>query len=92
MGSLRAWGAMAADFERWLAEQVSPLVSEARVVSDTRRGQDSVRVRIAVTARAADIGQAAVIAWHVFKVAAGEDIPAWDTGAATAEIRPAGSA
>ena len=41
-GSLRAWGAMAADFERWLAEQLSPVVSEARVESETRRGRDSV--------------------------------------------------
>ena len=60
--------------------------------SETRRGPDSVRVRIAVTARAVDVGQAAVIAWDVFRVAAGEDIAAWDTGAATAEVRPAGQA
>jgi hypothetical protein len=72
---------MAADFERWLAEQVSPVVSEARVVSETRRGQDSVRVRIAVTARAADVGQAAVIAWDVFRTAAGDNIAAWDIAA-----------
>src|SRR5258708_19127509 len=88
-GSLRAWGAVAADFERWLAEQVSPVVSEARVESETRRGPDSVRVRIAVTTRAASVGQAAAIAWDVFRTAAGEDIPAWDVNAATAEVRPA---
>jgi hypothetical protein len=41
-----------------------------------------------VTTRAADLGQAALIAWDVFKVAAGEDAAAWDLGAATAEIRP----
>jgi hypothetical protein len=87
-GSLRAWGAVAADFERLLAEQVSPVVSEARVESETRRGPDSVRIRILVTARAADLGQAAVIAWDVFRTAAEENIAAWDTGAATAEIRP----
>ena len=72
---------MAADFERSLAEQVSPVVSEARVESETRRGPDSVRVRIAVTARAADVGQAAVIAWDVFRTAAGEDIAAWGVNA-----------
>jgi hypothetical protein len=89
-GSLRAWGAVAADFERLLAEQVSPIVSDARVESEVRRGRDSVRVRMAVTARADNVGQAAVIAWDVFKVAVGEDIAAWDTAAASAEIRPAG--
>ena len=91
-GSLRAWGAVAADFERRLAQQVSPVVTEARVESETRRGPDSVRVRIAVTARAADLGQAAVIAWDVFRVAAGDDITAWDLAAASAEIRPARTA
>ena len=87
-GSLRAWGTVAADFEQRLAQQVSPVVSEARVQSETRRGPHSVRVRIAVTARAADVGQAAVIAWDVFRTAAGEDIAAWDLGAASTEIRP----
>lgn len=90
-GSLRAWTAVAADFERWLAEQVSPVVSEARVESETRRGRDSVRVRISVTTRAADVGQAAAIAWDVFRVAAGEDIAAWDIAAASAEVRPSES-
>ena len=87
-GSLRAWGAVAADFERSLAEQVSPVVSEARVESETRRGPGSVRVRLLVTARAADVGQAAVIAWDVFRVAAGDDLVSSDLGAASAEIRP----
>jgi hypothetical protein len=88
-GGLRAWGAVADDFERWLAEQVSPVVSEARVESETRRGPDSARVRILVTVRAADVGQAAVIAWDVFRAAAGDDIAAWDMNVATAEVRPA---
>src|SRR5258708_2976011 len=35
-----------------------------------------------------DVGQAAVMAWDVFKVAAGEDAGAWDMASATAEIRP----
>ena len=88
-GGLRAWGAVAGMFERWLAAQLSPVVSEARVESEIRRGRDSVRVRIAVTTRAADLGQAAVIAWDVFRTAAGDDIAAWDTGAATAVIQAA---
>ena len=60
--------------------------------SETRRGPDSVWVRIAVTARAADVGQAAVIAWDVFRTAAGEDIAEWDIESASAEIQPAGNA
>jgi hypothetical protein len=88
-GGSQAWGAVAGAFERRLAAQVSPVVSEARVESEVRRGRDSVRVRIAVTARAADLGQAAVIAWDVFRVAAGDDAAAWDLAAASAEIKPA---
>ena len=76
-GSLRAWGAVAADFERSLAEQVGPVMSEARVESEKRRGRGGVRVRIAMTARAADVGQAAVIARDVFRTAAGEDVAGW---------------
>jgi hypothetical protein len=63
-------------------------VAEARVESETRRDPDTVRVRILVTARAADVGQTAVIAWDVFRTAAGEDAAAWDIAAASAEIRP----
>jgi hypothetical protein len=87
-GGQRAWGIVAGDFEQRLAAQVSPVVSEALVESEVRRGRDSVRVRLAVTARAADLGQAAVIAWDVFKVAAGDDVAAWDMAAASAEIQP----
>jgi hypothetical protein len=68
---------VAEDFERLLAEQVSPVVSEARVESETRRGPDSVRVRILVTALAADVSQAAAIAWDVFRTAVGDDASAW---------------
>jgi hypothetical protein len=67
------------------------VVHEPRLESETRRGSDVVRVRIAMTVRAADPGQAAVIAWDVFKVAVGEDAAMWDLDAASAEIRPEGS-
>jgi hypothetical protein len=47
------------------------------------------RVRIAVTVRAADLGQSAVAAWDVVRVAAADDAVAWDMAAASAEIQPA---
>jgi len=78
-GSLRAWGAMAADFERLLAEQVSPVVSEARVESETLRGPGSVRVRITVAAGRRRPGGRHRLG--LIRTAAGEDITAWDTGA-----------
>jgi hypothetical protein len=90
-GGWRAWNAVAAAFEQRLAAQASPVVHEPRLESETRRGSDVVRVRIAMTVRAADPGQAAVIAWDVFKVAVGEDAAMWDLDAASAEIRPEGS-
>jgi hypothetical protein len=55
-------------------------------------GRDMVRIRILVTVAASDAGQAAVSAWDVFSVAAGEDTAAWDLAGASAEIRPAESA
>lgn len=88
----RAWNAVAAAFEQRLAAQASPAVHEPRLESETRRGSDLVRVRIAMTVRAVDPGQAAVIAWDVFKVAVGEDAAMWDLDAASAEIRPEGRA
>jgi hypothetical protein len=91
-GGWRAWNAVAAAFEQRLAAQASPVVHEPRLESETRRGSDVVRVRIAMTVRAADPGQAAVIAWDVFKVAVGEDAAMWDLDAASAEIRPEGRA
>jgi hypothetical protein len=87
-GGWRAWNAAAGAFEQRLAAQASPVVLEPRLESETRRGGDVVRVRIAMTVRAADPGQAAVIAWDVFKVAAGEDAVVWDMAAASAEIQP----
>jgi hypothetical protein len=61
-------------FEQRLSAQVSPVVTEARLESEMRRGRDSVRIRILVTATATDVGQAAVIAWDVFRTAAGDAV------------------
>jgi hypothetical protein len=90
-GGWRAWGAIAGVFEQRLSAQISPVVTEARLESEMRRGRDSVRIRILVTVAAADVGQAAVIAWDVFRAAAGDDAVAWDMAAASAEIGPAGT-
>jgi hypothetical protein len=87
-GGWRTWNTAADAFGRRLAAQASPDVLEPRLESETRRGSDMVRVRIAMTVRAADPGQAAVIAWDVFKVAVGEDAAVWDIAAASAQIQP----
>ena len=87
-GGMRAWGAVAGAFEQRFAAQAGPVVKEARLHSETRRGRDMVRISMLITVTASDIGQAAVIAWDVFKVAAGEDAAAWDMARAFAEIRP----
>jgi hypothetical protein len=88
-GGWRAWGPVAGAFEQRLAAQVSPAVAEARLESEVRRGRDLVRIRVVVTVAAADLGQAAVIAWDVLRVAIGDDAPSWNLAAASAEIQPA---
>jgi hypothetical protein len=87
-GGWRVWNTVVDAFERRLAAQASPEVQEPRLESETRRGSDVVRVRIAMTVGAADPGQAAVIAWDVFRVAVGEDAAVWDMGAASVQIQP----
>jgi hypothetical protein len=87
-GGMRARGAAAGAFEQRFAAQAGPVVTEARLHSETRRGRDMVRISILITVTASDIGQAAVIAWDIFKVAAGEEAAAWDMPRASAEIRP----
>jgi hypothetical protein len=87
-GGWRLWNTAAEAFGQRLAAQASPDVREPRLESETRRGSDVVRVRIAMTVRAADPGQAAVIAWDVFKVAAGQESTVWDMAAASAQIQP----
>jgi hypothetical protein len=87
----RAWNAAAGGFEDRLAEQVGPPVLDAQIDSETRQGQDYVRVRVTVTVQAADVAGAVGAAWEVFRTAAGE-IGGWDLAAASAQVRPAGLA
>jgi hypothetical protein len=87
----RAWNAAAGGFEQRLAEQVRPPVANAQIDSETRQGQDYVRIRVSVTVQAADVAEAVSAAWDAFRAAAGE-IGGWDLAAATAQARPAGQA
>ena len=87
----RAWNAAAGGFEDRLAGQVGPPVLDAQIDSETRQGQDYVRVRVTVTVQAADVASAVTAAWDVFRAAAGE-IGGWDLAAASAQARPAGPA
>jgi hypothetical protein len=88
IGGLRAWGLAEADFERRLAMQTSAMVSGPQIAGETRRGRSFLTVTIATTVTAADVGQALVIAWRVFRKAAGDDLGAgWDTASASAEVK-----
>lgn len=87
-GGWRAWNTVAHAFERRLAAQASPDVQEPGLASETRRGSDVVRVRITMMVRAGNPGQAAVTAWDVFMVAAGEDAAVWDMVAASVHVQP----
>jgi hypothetical protein len=87
-GGWRAWNTVADAFERRLASQASPDVQEPQLESETRRGSDTVRVRVTMTVRAADPGQAAVIGWDVFRVAVGEHAAVWDMAAASVHVQP----
>lgn len=84
----RAWNAAAGGFEERLAAQVIPPVLAAQIDSETRQGQDYVRIRVSVTVQAADVAGAVSAAWDAFRAAAGE-IGGWDLAAATAQARPA---
>ncbi len=85
----RAWNAAAGGFEERLAAQVDPPVLDAQIDSETRQGQDYVRVRVTVTVQAADVADAVAAAWDVFRGAAGQ-IGGWDLAAASVQARPAG--
>lgn len=85
----RAWNAAAGGFEDRLAEQVGPPVLDAQIDTETRQGQDYVRVRVTVTVQAFDLAGAVTAAWEVFRTAAGE-IGGWDLAAASAQVWPAG--
>jgi hypothetical protein len=89
IGGLRAWGLAEGDFERRLTAQASTMVSEPHIAGETRRGRDYLRVTIVMTVVAADVGQALVLAWRVFRKAAGDDLGVgWATASASAEVRP----
>ena len=89
LGGIRAWGQVAGDFERSLAAQASTTVSGPRVEGETRRGRDYLRVTVVMDVMAEDVGQALVTAWWAFQKAVAGDIASWDTGGASAEVRPA---
>jgi hypothetical protein len=88
-GGRREWGAAAGAFEQRLEGQASATVTGPRIESEMRRGRDYVRVAMSVTVDAADIAQAAAVAWSVVQQAAAADVSAWDMAGASAEIRPA---
>ena len=83
----RGWSAAATAFEQGLAAQASLLVTERQTELVTRQRQDFVRV--SVTVEAAHVAEAAVVAWALLQLAAGEDTGGWDLAGASAEIRPA---
>jgi hypothetical protein len=87
-GGWRAWLAVNGDFEHDLAGQESDAVVAAHVEAESRRGRDFVRVAMAMTVIAPDIGQALTTAWWTFRKAVGNDTEGWDMASATAEVRP----
>jgi hypothetical protein len=60
-----AWRWAAAEFDARFADQVSPPVPSADLVSEVRRGRDGLRLRIAITVQAADVADAVTAAWAV---------------------------
>jgi hypothetical protein len=84
-GSAWRWGA--GEFDSRLADQVIPPVLSAELVAEVRRGRDGLRLRIAVTVRAADVAEAVSAAWQVLEAAS--DVGGLDLGSATAEAGPA---
>jgi hypothetical protein len=64
------------------------MITGPQIEREFRRGRDFVRVVVVMTVVAADVGQAAVIAWRVFRRAAGDDIAGWDLAGASAEVSP----
>ena len=89
IGGLGGLGGLAeGGFEHRLAMQASVMVSGPHIAGETRRGRSFLQVTVAMTVTAADVGQALVMAWRVFRKAAGEDLGAgWDTASASAEVK-----
>jgi hypothetical protein len=82
-----AWRWAVAEFDERLAGQVVPPVLSADLVAEVRRGRDGLRLRIAVTVRAADVSDAVGVAWDVLEAAS--DVGGLDLASATAEAGPA---
>jgi hypothetical protein len=84
----RACRWVAASFDEHLAAQVAviPPVCSAELVTEVRRGRDGLRLRIAVTVRAADLGQAVSIAWEALEAAS--EGGAFDLAGAVVEAGP----
>jgi hypothetical protein len=82
-----AWHWVADQFADELAAQVIPPVLAADLVSEIRRGRDGLRLRIAVTVRAADAGQAVTLAWDALQAAS--EVGGFDLAGATVEAAPA---
>ena len=81
-------GTVRADFERALADLAGATIAAAEIVSELRRGADYVRVTVAVSVAAADVGGALAIAWDAFCDAAGDDLTGWEVTSASAEVQP----
>jgi hypothetical protein len=60
----------AAEFDERLNAEVFPPVVSADLIAEVHRGRDGLRLRIAVTVRAANVGQAVAAAWDAFDAAA----------------------
>jgi hypothetical protein len=82
-----AWRWAAAEFDERLTDQVIPPVLSADLVAEVRRGRDGLRLRIAVTVRAADVAEAVRAAWDVLEAAS--DVGGFDLASATARAGPA---
>jgi hypothetical protein len=82
-----AWRWAAAQVDERLASQVIPPILSAELVAEVRRGRDGLRLRIAVSVRAADVADAVGAAWQVLEAAA--VVGGFDLLSATAEAGPA---
>jgi hypothetical protein len=88
LGGWREWGASRDDFEQRLADLESRAVIGAEIESETRRGQDYVRVAITAAVAAVDVAAALAATWNAFRQAVGDDEAGWDMNTASAEVRP----
>jgi hypothetical protein len=83
----RAWHWVIAEFGERLSDQVIPPVLAADLLAELRRGRDGLRLRIAVTVRAADIAEAVGVAWDLLENAS--EVGGFHLASATVEAGPA---